>query len=84
MQTVQEAGLRGASDIAILDHAIAQQRVIVTQDPDFLRFRLPDMVHPGIVYSRQRSLSVGEMIDGLMLICEVLDAEDLVNRVEYL
>ncbi len=59
------------------------ERVIVTQDDDFLRLAATVSDHRGIVYTSQDN-KVGEIIRGLMLIHQVLAAEDMVDHVEYL
>jgi hypothetical protein len=40
-------------------------------------------MHRGIVYAHQHS-STGEIIQGLMLIYQILEAEEMVGKVEYL
>jgi predicted nuclease of predicted toxin-antitoxin system len=81
--TVQEAGLRGAADGEQLAHAVATGRVVVTQDTDFLRLHADGRAHRGIIYASQY-LSVGEIIRGLMLIQDLLTAEEMVNHLEFL
>lgn len=83
VQTVQEAGLRGATDDEQLAYAVTTGRVVVTQDTDFLRLHAAGHTHQGIVYASPQ-LSVGDIIRGLMLIHELLTAEDMVNYLEYL
>ncbi len=81
--TVAEAGSRGASDEVILGIAGETERVIFTQDDDFLRLAVIVHDHRGIVYTSQEN-TVGEIIRGLMLIHQVLEAEEMVGHVEYL
>ena len=52
-------------------------------DDDFLRLAAAGTDHGGIVYSTQEN-AVGEIIYGLMLIYQVLEAEEMVGHVEYL
>jgi hypothetical protein len=56
---------------------------VFTQDDDFLRLASSGQVHAGIVYAPQPT-SISEIIQGLMLIYQVLEAEDMVGNVEYL
>ena len=49
-----------------------------------IRFHLDENSHHGILYCRQQTRSLGEIIRGLILVWEVYDAEELVNKVEYL
>ncbi len=81
--TTQEAGTMGATDQEHLALARQQGRVIFTQDDDFLRAHARGEMHAGIVYAHQRT-SVGEVIRGLMLIYQVLDADEMKNHVEFL
>ncbi|MFN8473418.1 MAG: DUF5615 family PIN-like protein [Anaerolineae bacterium] len=81
--TVPEAQMLGASDEEQVARARAEGRVIFTQDDDFLRLHAAGIEHAGIVYAPQ-SASVGEVIRGLMLVFQVLDAEDITGQVEFL
>ena len=49
----------------------------------FLRLAAAGTSHAGVVYATQ-DRPIGEIIRGLMLIHEVLEAEEMVDRVEYL
>ena len=51
--TVAEAGMLGATDEEHLAFAFAQERVIFTQDDDFLRLHAAGVEHAGIVYASQ-------------------------------
>lgn len=81
--SVPEAGLRGANDEEHLALAYAQSRVVFTQDADFLRLAAAGYNHAGIVYAAQRS-PFGEIIRGLVLVHQVLTAEEMSGRIEYL
>jgi predicted nuclease of predicted toxin-antitoxin system len=82
--TTVGAGLRTQSDVAQLDFARHEQRVLVTHDADFLRLAAQVPSHTGIVYGARVARSLGEMIRSLILIYEVLTPEEMMNRVEYL
>ena len=82
--TTPEAGLLQASDEAQLAYAIAQGRVIVTQDTDFLRIAASGQPTPGIVFYPSQAYSIGRVIRDLHLIWEVCEAEEMDNLVEYL
>jgi hypothetical protein len=81
--SIPESGLLGASDDVHLEKARDENRVIITQDDDFLRLHASGKEHSGIVYAPQGA-SIGEMITGLMLVYHVLDASDMENHIEYL
>ncbi|MCC6365675.1 MAG: DUF5615 family PIN-like protein [Bryobacterales bacterium] len=82
--TAQDAGLTGATDEAQLSFASLSGRVMVTRDDDFLRLHAHGVAHAGIVYCPQRSLTVGEMLRGLILIHDLLGPEEIAGRVEFL
>ena len=81
--TTYEAGMLGASDEEQLAFAAQQERVLFTQDDDFLRLHAAGVDHAGIAYTRQDA-SLGDIIRGLMLVYEVLDGNDMENHVEHL
>ncbi len=81
--SVPEAGLLGASDEEHLERARAEGRVVFTQDEDFLRLHAAGVAHAGIAYAPQGT-SIGDIIRGLMLIHQLLEAEEMSGHVEYL
>jgi hypothetical protein len=81
--TAQEAGLVSADDLLHIALARDQQRVIVTQDADFLRHHHRGIAHFGIAYAPQGT-PVGRILRGLVLIEQALSPRDMINRVEYL
>lgn len=81
--TTSEAGLRGESDERQLGYAADEGRVILTHDGDFLRLAAAGAVHAGIVYGPQER-PLGELVRGVVLIWELLEPEEMRNRVEYL
>ena len=81
--TAQEAQKLAASDEEHLAFALAQARVIFTQDADCLRLHAAGLRHAGVVYAPQQT-SVGDMIRGLALIAEVLAPDEMTDHVEYL
>ena len=81
--TISEAGLLGIDDEDLLAFVREKQRVIVTQDRDFLRLAAQEAHHPGVVYAPQER-SIGEMVRMLDLLVQVSDAEEMEGRVEYI
>lgn len=81
--TAQEVELLAASDKTHLIFATAEGRAIFTQDADFLRLHAIGLPHSGIVYAPQHT-PVGQLIRGLFLIHQVLNAEAMRDHVEFL
>ena len=81
--TVADAGKLGATDEEQLAFARIEGRVFFTRDADFLRLHAAGIPHAGIAYASRR-VSIGDMIRGLTLIHEILDADAMQGRVEYL
>jgi hypothetical protein len=57
--------------------------VLITADPDHLRLHTAGVLHAGILFAPSDA-AIGLVIGGAMLIAEVLSAEEMVNRVEFL
>jgi len=74
----------GARDEDQAAHALAEGRVLFTQDRDFLRIHARGAPHAGIAYSEKGALPVGEIISRLVLLWDVYEPEEMANRVEYL
>lgn len=72
-----------ASDVAHLQLAQQQGRIVVTQDADLLRLHAAGISHAGIVYTSQRT-PVGTFIRGLVLVFEALDPSEMQNEVQFL
>jgi hypothetical protein len=75
--------MRGASDEDHLSLAQREGRVIFTQDADFLRLHGAGAAHAGIAYAPQGT-RVGSVVQGLLLIHQLLDADDMRGHVEFL
>jgi len=82
--TTADAGLLGALDPEQIAHASLLGRVVFTQDGDFLGIHGSGTPHPGIAYCPKDSRSIGEIIESLVLIWEIYDAEDMQNRIEFI
>ena len=81
--TCQEASLLGTPDVDHLTYATEQGCVIFSQDDDFLRLHMAGISHAGIVYAHQRT-PIGVVIQGLSLIHEVLEPQEMINHVEFI
>lgn len=82
--TTNEAKLRGKTDEAQLKFVQQTQRVIFTQDTDFLVIASVNNNHPGITYCKKGTRSIGEIIERLILIYEVLTPKEMIGNVEFL
>jgi len=82
--TTPEEKLIGKSDEEQLTFALSQNRVIFTQDTDFLRINQSSITHAGIAYCPQQSKSIGQIIRGLLLIWEILEPEEMYNHIEFI
>lgn len=72
-----------ASDLAHLELATAQQRVIFTQDADFIRLHEKGIGHAGIVYMPQQT-PVGYILRHLMLVYDLLESAEMHDHIEFL
>lgn len=81
--TTIEAGLRTKDDETHLRFARDEGRVIVTRDQDFLRLAGSALGHSGIVFYTANQ-SIREIIEGLILVCEVMMPDELAGKIEYL
>jgi hypothetical protein len=82
--TTADAGLLHAPDEDHVAYAVTQGRVIFTQDKDFLRIHAAGTLHAGIAYCRQRTRTISEIINGLILLCEMLEPAEVENRIEFI
>ncbi len=81
--TAQDADMLGATDEDHLQLAVSQNRVIFTQDTDFLRLHKSGINHYGIAYAKQGT-PISKIIQGLLLIYQVLSEDEIKGKVEYL
>jgi hypothetical protein len=82
--TTPDVGLRSATDEQQLAYALAAGRVPFTQDRDFLRLHAAGAAHAELAYCPKDARAIGEMIQGLVLIWELLEPEEMRNHLEYL
>ena len=66
VMTTAEADNIGATDEQQLAFAREENRVIVTQDEDFLILDSQQMPHAGIAYYKQHSRTIKEVVRGLI------------------
>ena len=79
----REVGMLEAADEEHLTFASTQGRVMFTQDADFLRLHADGCRHGGIVYAPQQT-PIGAIVRSLLLICDILNPEEMLNHVEFI
>ena len=86
--TVQEDGRASFRDPIILDRATELERVLFSQDDDFLaeanRRQQERIKFSGVVYAHKLKVSVGDCVRDLEIIAKAAYPEELANRVQYL
>lgn len=86
--TVQEDGLQGSADPILFDRAIELDRLIYSQDKDFLaearQRQHNSQLFPGVIHCRQLALSIGRRVVDLETIAKYGDPDTFANRVTYL
>jgi predicted nuclease of predicted toxin-antitoxin system len=82
--TTAEANLIGQSDEIQLEFARSEGRVIVTHDDDFLKIASLNCNHPGIAYCRKDTKTIGDIVNQLVLIHEILTLAEMRGKVEFL
>ena len=86
--TARNSGNLGLSDVEHLEYANKEKAVVLTHDTDFLRlagdWEAAGKSHYGIIFTHEQFMSLGEMIRRLQDLALILEAEDMINRVEFL
>lgn len=82
--TVTDSKLRTASDEAQFTYAQSTGRVIFTHDEDILVLASKADQHAGVAYCELHARSIGQIIQGLELIWQVLDASEMINNIEFI
>lgn len=86
--TAQDDGTIHLADPDLLDRATALNRILLTQDKDFLAEaaarQRTGLAFAGIVYAPQVRLTIGKIVQDVELIAKVFDPPDVANAVIYL
>jgi predicted nuclease of predicted toxin-antitoxin system len=86
--TVQEDDQTGVSDEMVLARSITLNRVVFTQDDDFLlianRLQQQGVYFTGVIYGHQQKVTVGDCVRDLEMIAKAAAPEDLASLVQYL
>jgi hypothetical protein len=77
--------LEGLDDSMVLAAAAEDGRILVSHDVNTMEWHFREFIQkqisPGLVLIPQRRVGIGQAIEGLILLWEVLDAAELENRV---
>lgn len=84
VSTTPESDLRSSDDLDQLAFAYREERVLITQDSDFLRLAREGRPHCGIAYYIPGSRTLGELISRLVLIHAVLIPSEMNGAIEFL
>lgn len=86
--TAQDDGSATLDDLALLDRVTALNRVLFTEDDDFLREasrrQRAGIAFSGVIYEHQNRVDIGRCVDDLELVAKVNEPKDLANQVLYL
>jgi hypothetical protein len=82
--TTTDAGLLSAPDEDHLNFALGQNRVVFTNDSDFLRLAANGRHHAGIVYCPPEASGIGDVARYLSLINDCLSPVEVADKVEYI
>jgi predicted nuclease of predicted toxin-antitoxin system len=84
----QEDGAERLEDADLLDRASALQRVLFTQDDDFLaecaRRQSNSIPFFGLIYAHQMRTTIGRCVQDLELVAKVYEPSDMAGRIEHL
>lgn len=86
--TVQEDERTGYPDEIIFERANELNRVLFSQDDDFLvkatRLQIECKQFSGVIYAHKLRVSIGDCVRDLEIIAKACNYEDFINHVEYL
>lgn len=86
--TAYEDNANFMSDPDLLNRAYELNRVLFTQDDDFLveaaRRQKKGIPFRGVIYAHQLRISVRECVDNLEIIAKVGEMEDMTDKLQFL
>ncbi len=84
ISTSQEASLLGQEDKNQFAFALAEKRVLVTCDDDFLQQQFRNAKHYGICFCYPKKYSLGEIIEAIFIVHQCGTEKEMRNHIEYL
>ena len=86
--TALEDGASEFDDEALFERATLLGRVLFSQDQDLLeiaqRWSKVGREFAGLIYAHQLRISVGQAVQDLEVLAQVLDSEEMTNRVVFI
>jgi len=86
--TAHEDDNAATPDELLLARATELERVIFSQDKDFLRigsqWQQNERPFAGIIYAHQLHITIGQAVRDLEFMSQVLEPEDMLNKVEFI
>ena len=82
--TVRDSGRLGDNDLALLQYAAEEGRVLCTFDTDFVQLAKIDIEHAGIVFVGHKKRGIGVLVREFERLVENHSADKIRNRLEYL
>jgi len=82
--TVRDLGNLGDGDESHLTRATAMGCVLCTHDADFIVLATRGVAHAGIVFGQQEKHSIGDWVRVLSRLHATYQAEDCLNRLQFL
>ena len=86
--TAAEDGAETWDDETLLKRATNLGRILFSEDSDLIahasRWQADGQPFAGVIFARQRAVSIGQAIRDLELICQILTVDEMQSRVEYL
>jgi len=86
--TAYEDGHSGTADVELLVRATELQRILFTQDKDFLiitsQWLQDGREFAGVIYAHQINITIGQAVRDLEFISEALEPDDMLNKVEFI
>ena len=76
-------GLLGEDDLYHLKRATELQRVLCTQDTDFIELAKEYLDHTGIIWGAQQTASIGGWVKALRSIHDEFTAEAMIGQVKF-
>jgi predicted nuclease of predicted toxin-antitoxin system len=83
-----EDGMDRSDDTQILERATELERVMFTQDDDFLaiadQWLEAGREMTGVIYAHQLAITIGQAVRDLELVAKILEPEEIKNKIVFL